>query len=71
MVGKIEKKKVKADEELAVAKPMLDAAEKALQTINKSDIQLVSKLAKPPHLIMRIMDVVLILFQVIERSRAG
>ena len=64
LVNKIEKKKVKADEELAEAKPMLDAATKALQTINKGDIQLVSKLAKPPHLIQRIMDVVLILFQV-------
>ena len=64
LVNKIEKKKVKADEELAEAKPMLDAATKALQTVNEGDIQLVSKLAQPPHFIQRIMDVVLILFQV-------
>merc|ERR1719334_830632 len=63
LVAKIAVKKAKADVKLADAKPMLDAAEKALLTIQKADIQLVSKLAKPPHLIMRIMDVVLILFQ--------
>ena len=64
LVAKISVKKAKADVKLADAKPMLDAAERALLTIQKQDIQLVSKLAKPPHLIMRIMDVVLILFQV-------
>ena len=64
LVAKIAVKKAKADVKLADAKPMLDAAERALLTIQKQDIQLVSKLAKPPHLIMRIMDVVLILFQV-------
>ena len=64
LVAKISVKKAKADVKLADAKPMLDAAERALLTIQKADIQLVSKLAKPPHLIMRIMDVVLILFQV-------
>ena len=63
LVAKITVKKAKADVKLADAKPLMDAAERALLTIAKADIQLVSKLAKPPHLIMRIMDVVLILFQ--------
>ena len=58
----INKDKIVADGKLAAAIPALAAAEAALKTITGADIATVKKLGKPPHLIKRIMDVVLILF---------
>ncbi|KAI3381764.1 hypothetical protein SNEBB_005804 [Seison nebaliae] len=60
LVEQINAEKEIASEKLAAAKPALDAAEAALKTIQPSDIQTVRKLGKPPHLIQRIMDCVLI-----------
>ncbi|XP_050311595.1 dynein axonemal heavy chain 8 [Anthonomus grandis grandis] len=52
-----------AEAKLLAAKPALDAAESALQTIKASDIATVRKLGKPPYLILLIMDAVLIYFK--------
>ncbi|CAD5118803.1 DgyrCDS7483 [Dimorphilus gyrociliatus] len=63
IVDEISIEKAAAESKLEAAKPALEEAENALKTIKAQDIQVVKKLGKPPHLIMRIMDCVLILLR--------
>lgn len=57
----INAEKVQAEGELEAAKPALEEAESALNQIKPADIATLKKLGKPPNLIKRIMDGVLLL----------
>ncbi|CAG9855812.1 unnamed protein product [Phyllotreta striolata] len=63
LVAQISIDQKEAEAKLLDAKPALDAAEAALQTIKAADIATVRKLGKPPYLILLIMDCVLIYFK--------
>jgi len=52
-----------AEAQLEEARPALEDAENALNSIQPGHIATIRKLAKPPHLIMRIMDGVLLLLK--------
>ena len=63
IVGHIERERIIAEDKLEAAKPALQEAEDALCTIKPANIATVRKLGRPPHLIMRVMDCVIILFR--------
>ena len=77
IVNSIENDKAIAEKELEKARPALEEAERALDTIKPADIAVTRRLANPPHLIQRIMDCVLILGQrklasvVVDENRPG
>ncbi len=56
------KTKLEAERDLEKAKPALDSAVEALNSISSKDINSMKSLRKPPDVIKRIMDCVLILY---------
>ena len=63
IVTEIEEERGRAETTLSLARPALEEAEAALNTIKQAHIASVRKLGRPPHLIMRVMDCVLLLFR--------
>jgi len=63
VVDAIEADKVVVKQKLEAARPALKEAERALNTIKPSDIAVLRKVGRPPHLIQRIMDCVLLLMR--------
>lgn len=53
--------KAEAESDLAAAKPALEEAESALNSITSADIQTLKKLQRPPEIVTRIFDTVLLL----------
>lgn len=49
------------EKELAVAKPKLEEAEKALNTITPNDINLIKAMLKPPDTVQLVMEAVCVL----------
>ena len=63
VVDVIQADKVVVEQKLEAARPALEEAERALNTIKPGDIAVLRKVGRPPHLIQRIMDCVLLLMQ--------
>ena len=61
VVDIIEFDKIVVEQKLEAARPALEEAERALNTIKPNDIAVLRKVGRPPHLIQRIMDCVLLL----------
>jgi len=63
VVDIIEADKMVVEQKLEAARPALEEAERALNTIKPSDVAVLRKVGRPPHLIQRIMDCVLLLMR--------
>ncbi|CAF0866110.1 unnamed protein product, partial [Didymodactylos carnosus] len=65
----VEHKQIACSVELAKAQPILDAAQKALESIEKKDVTEMKSFGSPPLSVRKVMDMVVVLFKWVREGK--